>query len=82
MVSPFLFNTEQYYLYSCNMISRAEVRNITDRLQGVKIPLLRMASWGFFFFFLTQVFLKSFQVYSVIKFCLMSGLQSKPWKVF
>lgn len=44
MVAPFLFNTEQYYSYSCNMSSRAEVRNITDRLQGVKIPLLRMAS--------------------------------------
>lgn len=59
MVSPFLFNTEQYYLYSCNMISRAEVRNITDRLQGVKIPLLRMASWGFlFFFFNTSIFKK------------------------
>lgn len=28
------------------------------------------------FVFLTQVFLKSFQVYSVIKFCLMSELQS------
>lgn len=35
----FSFNTEQYSLYSCNTISRAEVRNITDRLQGVKIPL-------------------------------------------
>ena len=44
MVSPFLFNTEQYSLYSCNMISRAEVRNITDKLQGVKISLFRMAS--------------------------------------
>ena len=48
MVSPFLFNTEQYSLYSCNMISRVEVRNITDKLLGVKISLLRMASGGFF----------------------------------
>lgn len=44
MVSSYLFNTEQYSLYSCNMISRAEVGNITNRLQGVKISLLRTAS--------------------------------------
>lgn len=37
-------NTEQYSLSSCNMISRAEVKNIIDKLQGVKISLLRMAS--------------------------------------
>ena len=48
MVSPFLFNTEQYSLYSCNMTSRVEVRNFTDKLLGVKISLLRMASGGFF----------------------------------
>lgn len=45
-------NTEQYSLSSCNMISRAEVKNIIDKLQGVKISLLRMASEAV----LTQVF--------------------------
>ena len=45
-------NTEQYCLPSCNMISRAEVKNIIDKLQGVKISLLRMASEAV----LTQVF--------------------------
>ena len=45
-------NTEQYSLPSCNMISRAEVKNIIDKLQGVKISLLRMASEAV----LTQVF--------------------------
>ena len=54
-MSTFLFfglsiflNTEQYSLYSCNMTSRVEVRNFTDKLLGVKISLLRMASGGFF----------------------------------
>lgn len=64
MVSPFLFNTEQYSLYSCNVISRVEV-NITDKLLGVKMSLLRMASGGFF---KHKCFSKSFQVYCVNKF--------------
>lgn len=64
--SLFFFNTEQCSLYSCNMIPRAEVRNITDRLQGVKITLWRIASWDTFF--LHKYFKKVFKFIVSSKF--------------